>query len=86
MKQIYSRTFVVLVFIAASIPHTICTVHMFRRNSCNSNYNSYPGPTNLPSATITFPQFNPTTNPGFDLSCVTMFDTLTIDQLPVHVT
>jgi hypothetical protein len=81
MKHIYSRTFVVLAFIAASIPNS-----SFAQCTCSGGIPATQvrniailSPTNLPSATITIPQFNPTTNPGFDLSCVTLFDTLTIE-------
>jgi len=80
MKQIYFKTIVMLVFIAASIPQTIqaqctCSGGIPATSFTNS---AILNPTNLPSATIAFPQFNPTLMPGFDLSCVTMFDTLNI--------
>ena len=78
MKKLYFKIIVLLTFIAATSPMVIqaqCT--------CSGGlpatkvlYSVQLAPTNLPSATIIMPQFNPTTNPGFDLSCVTMFDTL----------
>jgi Secretion system C-terminal sorting domain len=78
MKKIYFRTIVALAFIAASFPQNISA-----QCTCAGGipataiiYNSILAPTNLPSATITLPQFDPTTLPGFDLSCVTLFDTL----------
>ncbi len=78
MKQIYSLAIVGMVFIAASIPQ-----NMSAQCTCSGGipatvlrYNATLAPTNVPSATINFPQFNPTTFPGFDLSCVTLFDTL----------
>lgn len=81
MKHIYSRIFVVLAFIAASIPNS-----SFAQCTCSGGIPATQirnlatlSPTNLPSATISIPQFNPTATPGFDLSCVTLFDTLTIE-------
>jgi hypothetical protein len=80
MKKIYFRAIVALVFIAASIPQSTsaqCTCAGGIPATTIRNVVSL-APTNLPSATISMPQFNPTVMPGFDLSCVTMFDTLTI--------
>lgn len=78
MKQIYYLAIVGLVFIAASIPQ-----NGMAQCTCAGGipatsivYNATLAPTNVPSATIIFPQFNPTTFPGFDLSCVTLFDTV----------
>jgi Secretion system C-terminal sorting domain len=78
MKQIYLLSIVGMVFIAASIPQCSSA-----QCTCSGGipattlvYTASISPTNLPSATVSFPQFNPTLTPGFDLSCVTLFDTL----------
>lgn len=78
MKQVYSLTNVALVFIAAFVPRQLSA-----QCTCNGGvpattlvYTSTLSPTNVPSATISLPQFNPSTNPGMDLACVALFDTL----------
>ena len=78
MKQIYYLAIVGMVFIAASIPQSSSA-----QCTCSGGipattlvYTATVSPNNLPSATVNFPQFDPTTTPGYDLSCVTLFDTL----------
>lgn len=79
MKHIYSWTIVALACIAAFVPQNTnaqctCTGGVPAVEVKNVAVLS---PTNLPSATITVPKFDPASYPGYDLSCVWMYDTLT---------
>lgn len=78
MKHVYIGSIVALAFIVSFIPK-----HLSAQCTCSGGipatpltYSSILSPTNISSATITLPQFDPSTHPGYDLSCVTLFDTL----------